>query len=99
MMNQDIDQAEQNYIEWNRGRMREWRGALAGKLLNSKDFIPAKLAYQVWEVLPDTYDWATDGQNHAAILRANQSSLSGALSYMGENKVLVWRSDIPETEV
>lgn len=94
--NFDIALAEKNYVQCNGGFVEKWNGSLADKLQNSPDFEITPHPFEVWEVTTDFHDWRTDCNKPVAILRAAQSSLAGALKYMGENRVLVWRKDVPE---
>ena len=95
-MNKDINFAENNWIEID-GDNRNWNGGYADKLLNSSDFTVNPCSYSVWEVTNSTYDNRTDAVNFASILRANQSTLAGALKYMtSDNRVLIYNKAYPE---
>lgn len=97
-INQDIEQAENSHIEMENGNAVSRVGHNCSKLLNSSDFFLTDFTFSVWEVTSDTRDWRTCGENFACILRANQSTLEGALKYMtGSNRVLVHNKNIPES--
>ena len=91
-----IEFAEENYIECKNDTVIKWKGSLANKLQDSPDFEITSFTFSVWEITNDFYDWKTDCCKHVSILRANQSTLSGALKFMKENCVLVHNQDIPE---
>lgn len=92
----DLDYADKNWVQHSGDAQSgerahfKWKGTEAAKLLSSSDFKVVPFSYAVWEVTNDTYDSRTDASNFACILRATQSTLTEALTYVNkENMVLV----------
>jgi len=82
----DLDAADANWIQFTApGEYHSHKGALAANLIGAREFECTGFPFQVWEIV--THD---HNGNPCAILRANQSKLTGALRYMNENRVLVY---------
>lgn len=82
----DLDAADQNWIQFNApGDWYDMRGSLANDLLECSEFELTGFPYQVWEVIG-----YRSNSRPIAILRANQTALSGALKYMKQGRVLVY---------
>lgn len=85
----DLDAADRNWVQFeSAGNYHSHFGPLAGILLDSRDFELSPFAYQVWEI----GGWRTDG-TPSMILRANQSTLEGALGYMTKHRILVYNRE------
>lgn len=97
----DITCAESNWIQFGTDwRLQAWAGPLARKLMDSQDFEITPFTYSVWEVTGDCHPLYRnpDATSFACILRANQSTLAGALRYMTKDRVLVWNKGVSEAE-
>lgn len=82
----DLDAADRNWIQFNApGDWHDLHGSLASDLMDCPEFELTGFPYQVWEVVG-----YRSNSKPVAILRANQSSLEGALKYMKQGRVLVY---------
>lgn len=82
----DLNAADRNWIQFNGpGDWHNMCGPLANDLLECSEFELTAFPYQVWEVVG-----YRSNSNPVAILRANQSTLKGALNYMSQGRVLVY---------
>lgn len=85
----DLDAADRNWIQFSSpGNYKDHCGANAGLLMGSDDFECTKFPFQVWELS----GYRPDG-SPVAILRANQSTLEGALKYMQAERILVYNAE------
>ena len=82
----DLDAADSNWIQFSEsGEYESSHGMQASCLMESPDFALTPFAYSVWEIT----GMSVVTERPVAILRANQSTLESALSYMTEGRILV----------
>lgn len=84
----DLDAAERNWLQLDEnGHFHSGNGANAFRLMDSHDFKVTPAVYAIWELTGDSRIF---DDSPVAILRANQSTLECALTYMKEGRVLVY---------
>ncbi len=85
----DLDAADSNWIDFTKPcHYRDHHGAIAAELLGARGFECTGFPFQVWVIIAHDVNG-----NSVAVLRANQSTLAGALQYMAPNRVLVYNRE------